>query len=313
MSRRRVPASKTDLLRFFHTLRQRPRLWLLGAVVACVSVVGAFQMPHWAMDLLPPELRQGIQQTRLMVDPLLPDAWRYRYEPVPAEALPTTASNWTLARRTLYERVYHDQMHTFYCGCQYDENLRVDLGSCGLDVLADRSRALRVEAEHVFPASHFGQFRRCWQEPDRYEACRTAGGRTLSGRECCQRVDPAFLAAHNDLHNLFPSVGYINGRRSNYNWGYLLWFGDTYGDCEMRINRWLRRAEPPVAARGSIARTMLYMRDTYGFRLSRWDERRYYTWNNQHPPDAWERERNQRIQAIQGVGNAYVEHWRQLP
>ncbi|MCG5500104.1 endonuclease [Ectothiorhodospira lacustris] len=310
MARRNTPQRKSAVSR---PVLRRSRLWLLGAVMACVSVLGVFQMPHWALNLLPPELRQGIQQTRNSVEPLLPEAWRYRYEPLPAEVLPVTAANWSLARRTLYERVYQDQAYTFYCGCRYDSDLRTDLNSCGLESLVTESRALRIEAEHVFPASWFGQFRRCWQEPERYEACRSASGRTLSGRECCQRVDPAFVAAHNDLHNLYPSVGYINGRRSNYGWGRVFWFGDRYGDCEIRISRWLRLAEPPDATKGSIARTMLYMRDTYGFRLSRWDERRYYAWNNQYPPDAWELERNRRIRAIQGLGNAYVESWGPLP
>jgi deoxyribonuclease-1 len=32
---------------------------------------------------------------------------------------------------------------------------------------------------------------------------------------------------------------------------------------------------------------MFYMRDTYGFRLSRQDEQLYAVWNNADPPDAW--------------------------
>ncbi|MBK1672072.1 hypothetical protein CKO35_01910 [Ectothiorhodospira shaposhnikovii] len=294
--------------------RPRPyRFWLMGVVMGCVAMLAAVQPPHWLLELLPGEVRQGLVQTRKMAEPLLPDFWRYRFEPTPAEVLPVTAANWSLARRALYERVYSDQASTFYCGCNYDRNLRVDLHSCGLQALVTEPRALRIEAEHVFPASRFGQFRRCWQEPESFEACRLASGRTLSGRECCQRADPAFLAAHNDLHNLYPSVGFINGRRSNYDWGHLFILGERYGACEMRISVWLRRAEPPDAAKGSIARTMLYMRDTYGFRLSWWDVRRYHAWNRQHPPDAWERERNRRIKAIQGLGNAYVELWPHLP
>ena len=54
------------------------------------------------------------------------------------------------------------------------------------------------------------------------------------------------------------------------------------------------------------------MRDTYGFRLSRQDEQLYRAWNNQYPPDVWEIERNQRIKAIQGLGNLYIEDYRGL-
>ncbi|MBK8327588.1 MAG: endonuclease [Moraxellaceae bacterium] len=41
----------------------------------------------------------------------------------------------------------------------------------------------------------------------------------MTGRQCCESQDPVFETAHNDLHNLFPAIGEVNGDRSNYNWG----------------------------------------------------------------------------------------------
>ena len=73
--------------------------------------------------------------------------------------LPNTAGSFTGAKRDLYEKVYHDHRMSFYCGCSYDERRRVDLASCGMTDLADEPRAQRIEAEHVFPASQFGNFR----------------------------------------------------------------------------------------------------------------------------------------------------------
>ena len=203
-------------------------------------------------------------------------------------------------------RAHHDRRQTFYCGCAYSADHQVDLPGCGLEALVGNSRAERVEAEHVFPASQFGNFRQCWREPAAFAECTTSNGNRLPGRDCCQQVDPTFVAAHNDLHNLYPSVGYINGQRSNYNWG-MVPGGVTYGRCEMVIDSSIRRAQPPEATRGTIARTMFYMRDTYGFRLSRQDVQLYTAWNHQYPPDAWEIERNRRIRVIQGLGNGYVE------
>jgi deoxyribonuclease I len=249
--------------------------------------------------LLPEDLRDWLPQT---------DA---PYTPVAPGELPRTAGSFELAKRTLYERIYYDQPKTFYCGCRYTPERQTDLASCGLDSLAGNSRAERIEAEHVFPASQFGHFRVCWREPERFAGCRKSDGSTRSGRECCERVDPTFLAAHNDLMNLYPAVGHVNGQRSNYNWGRVS-RGETYGRCEIVIDRETRRAQPPAAVRGDIARTMLYMRDTYGFRLSRQDEQLYGAWNNQDPPDAWEIERVRRIKAIQGRGNDYVENYRRL-
>lgn len=122
---------------------------------------------------------------------------------------------------------------------------------------------------------------------------------------------PTFPAVHNDRMNPYPAVGHVNGQRSNYNWGRVS-RGETWGRCEIVIDSSIRRVQPPTAVRGDIARTMLYMRDTYGFRLSRQDEQLYGAWNNEDPPDAWEIERVRRIKAIQGKGNAYVENYRRL-
>ena len=287
-------------------------LLLIGAISAA-SLLGIGHVPPWMLDLLPAEVRSGVREVQAVVEPMLPDAVRYRYEPVPAEVLPTTPGSWSATRRALYEQVYFDRRETFYCGCAFDGDNRVDLYSCGMSSLVTVNRALRVEAEHVFPASQFGNFRRCWRQPERFDACRDGSGNTVPGRECCMRVDETFVTAHNDLHNLYPAVGHVNARRSNHNWGSVYFFGERYGQCEMRVSPWLRRAEPPEETRGAIARTMLYMRDTYGFRLSPRDERLYQAWNNQYPPDDWERLRNRRIRAIQGVSNPYIESYRKLP
>ncbi|WP_295390507.1 endonuclease [uncultured Thiodictyon sp.] len=229
----------------------------------------------------------------------------------PDGGLPRTAATFAKAKKLVYERVYFDHPRTLYCGCAYDAARQVALDTCGLQELAGNKRAARIEAEHVFPAAQFGNFRTCWREPARFAQCRKADGNTLSGRACCLRVDPLFVAAHNDLQNLYPEDGYLNGRRSDYNWG-MVTGGTTYGTCDMRFDGSIRRVQPPVAVRGEIARTMFYMRDTYGFRLSRQDRQLYTAWNNQHPPDDWEIERNRRIKEIQGVGNAYVEAYRRL-
>ncbi|MDG4594725.1 MAG: endonuclease [Candidatus Contendobacter sp.] len=55
--------------------------------------------------------------------------------------------------------------------------------------------------------------------------------RTLSGRACCQAVDPLFEAAHNDLFNLVPAVGEVNGKRSDFNWGMIPGEKRKFGTC----------------------------------------------------------------------------------
>jgi deoxyribonuclease-1 len=148
------------------------------------------------------------------------------------------------AKTAHYDTVYSGHRVTFYCGCGYDRDGRADLRRCGLGTLDGSSRAQRVEAEHVFPASQFGNFRRCWREPAAFSQCRGDGGNTLSGRACCERVDPTFVTAHNDLHNLVPAVGAINAASSDFNWGALR-SGQRLGDCAIRFDPILRRVHPP--------------------------------------------------------------------
>lgn len=311
--------------------RLRPvKLFLVGFFLAFALISGVSVVPGFLLEDAPPELRHVVAIATQMRQHWLDSThtgsatladqlsdWLYTYwpgsgyTPMPLDGLPRTPASWHLARRTLFEQVHHDVPVTLYCRCCYSSDQQINLRSCGLSVLRGDARAARVEVEHVFPASQFGHFRACWRQPEQFRECRQNDGEVLSGRDCCQSVDPSFVTAHNDLHNLFPSVGFINGRRSNYNWGEFT-RGERYGQCDMLIDSDRRRAQPPEHARGAIARTMLYMRDTYGFRLSRQDERLYQTWNNIYPPDTWEIERNRRIRSIQGLGNLYIEHYQVL-
>lgn len=223
--------------------------------------------------------------------------------------LPRTANTFTGAKKALYDQVYRDHRVTFYCGCDYSADRKIDLASCGLTALADKPRAQRIEAEHIFPAAQFGNFRPCWRTPKDFPECVKSSGKTVSGRECCQKVDSVFEAAHNDLMNLVPSVGEVNGKRSDYNWGMIPGEKRDYGRCNIEVDSSTRRAEPPETVMGDIARIMFYMADTYGFNLSRQDQQLYTAWSRQDPPDAWEVERTRRVKAIQGKGNRFVEDY----
>lgn len=138
--------------------------------------------------------------------------------------------------------------------------------------------------KHGFRAAQFVHFRRCWRSPAAHPACREKDGDLVSGRACCLRIDETFLAAHNDLHNLLSVVGLINGARRDYRWG-MAPGGERYGNCGIRIDSGVRRVQPPDALRGDNARIMLYMRDTYGFRLPRQDERLFAAWDEIDPPE----------------------------
>lgn len=210
--------------------------------------------------------------------------------------------SFSTSKRLLYHDVYEGHKLTFYCGCPFNDHNEVDIAQCGVTPRKNLSRATRVEAEHVFPAHQFGNFRQCWREP----LCTNSKGEAFKGRECCMEIDEVFRKAHNDLHNLFPAVGEINGDRSNYNWGMISGEKREYGSCDIEVDSSIRRAEPPESVRGDIARVHFYMSATYGFRLSNQDLQLYGAWHRQDPPDEWEKTRNLRIASIQGNDNPFI-------
>lgn len=75
----------------------------------------------------------------------------------------------------------------------------------------------------------------------------------------------------------------------------------------MKIDFKNKQAEPPARARGAIARTYFYMRDRYQLRLSRAQTQLFEVWDRAYPVTEWECKRNQRIAAVQGNPNPYVQ------
>lgn len=220
--------------------------------------------------------------------------------------LPKSPASFESAKKILYNDIYKDHNITFYCGCDYDPKSKiVDWQSCGYVPRKNAERASRIEAEHVMPAHQFGNFRQCWREPEK-----VCPDKKMTGRQCCEAKDPVFETAHNDLHNLFPAVGEVNGDRSNYNWGMIESNKKEYGACQIEVDESIRRAEPPDAVKGNVARVMFYMEDTYGFKLSDQDRKLYTVWSKQDAPDAWEIERNQRIAEKQGKDNRFISEYK---
>ncbi len=194
--------------------------------------------------------------------------------------------------------VYKDQRQTFYCNCPFTEvtdnkgrkKLVPDLKKCGYQVRKQETRANRIEWEHVMPAWVFGHQRQCWQK---------------GGRKNCQK-DATFRAMEADLFNLVPSVGEVNGDRSNFSFGDLSYIPDMYGKCDFKVDFKTKRAEPPEEKRGKIARVYLYMADKYQLKLSSQDKKLYSAWNNMYPVSTWEAKRHKRISKLMGWENPYT-------
>lgn len=219
---------------------------------------------------------------------------------IDVNALPNTAESFSMAKRQLYGQVYFDRRESFYCGCSYNRDLSVNWDSCGYVPRQNASRAGRIEAEHVVPASWLGQNRACWQR----DACQDDSGKRYGGRKCCLDSDPIFQIAHNDLHNLVPAIGEINGDRSNYAFAEIPGEARDYGACDFEVEN--RQSEPKASRRGDVARILFYMEATYGLTLPARQKAFLEQWHQDDPVDNWEQTRNQRIKRLQGNSNPFV-------
>ena len=184
---------------------------------------------------------------------------------------------------------------TIYCGCDivfYKNGYKPDLASCGYKIRTNEQRAKRIEAEHMMPAYTFGKKRKCWQS---------------GGRQECSQNDPEFIAMEGDLHNLYPSVGEVNGDRSNYSFVEKLKGKSPYGKCSVIINTKKQVASIPKRAKGIVARAYLYMSYTYKIPLTMDQIDLFRYWNRKYRVTRNECIRNELIKEIQGNYNPFVK------
>jgi len=214
-------------------------------------------------------------------------------------AFATPPATFTEAKIVAKQKVYLDQanssMGELYCGCKWawvgKSGGRIDADSCGLQARKQETRAERTEWEHIVPAWTFGHQRQCWQS---------------GGRKHCVDDDPVFRAMEADLFNLYPSVGEVNGDRSNFNYGMASCVAPQYGQCKTKVDFDQRAAEPRDEVKGLVARTTFYMFDRYQLNMSRQQQQLLMAWDKQYPVTPWEQERNKRIAAIMGHANPFV-------
>lgn len=219
-------------------------------------------------------------------------------------AFSSPPSTFSEAKVIAKQKIYLDQANSsigeLYCGCKWTwvgkSGGRIDADSCGLKARKQENRAERTEWEHIVPAWTFGNQRQCWQN---------------GGRKHCVDDDPVFRSMEADLFNLYPSVGEVNGDRSNFNYGMASGVAPQYGQCKTRVDFAQRAAEPRDEVKGLVARTTFYMFDRYKLSMSRQQQQLLMAWDRQYPVSSWEKERDRRIAAIMGHANPFVNGERQ--
>jgi len=109
-----------------------------------------------------------------------------------------------------------------------------------------------------------------------------------------------------DMYNLYPAIGEVNRRGSNYSMAIIEGEKRKFVKCDVEIKS--RKVEPKESIRGKIARTYLYMDSVYPGRgiISKKNSTLFKSWNQGDPVDQWECERARRIEKIQGNRNEVV-------
>jgi len=204
------------------------------------------------------------------------------------------------SKRLLATQVYPSHQKAFYSNCDYkikEKKLIPIHKTCGFKYRKNKNRSERIEWEHVVPAWHFGHQLRCWQN---------------GGRMTCRNTNTKFKQMEADMHNLVPAIGEINGDRSNFRFGMIEGEKRAYGEVNMEILFSNKKAEPMESVFGDIARVYFYMRDRYGLRISKTQEKMLIAWNNIDPVSSWEKKKNQLIKELQGDENLYITNYKKI-
>lgn len=112
-----------------------------------------------------------------------------------------------------------------------------------------------------------------------------------------------------DLHHLFPTDYWANGKRSSHRFGEVftvMWISG--GSFEGYDALGSRVFEPRDSHKGNVARAIFYVATTYDLDVPEFEESVLRTWHTLDPVDEAERARNEAIEGFQGSRNYYVDH-----
>ncbi len=176
-----------------------------------------------------------------------------------------------------WDNVYPTGGATLYCAQEFDGGYHKE-----------------VNIEHVFPMSWVMKGLRC------------------GDRNQCRRSSERFRFIESDMHNMYPALSEVNKIRSAMAFGIIK--GENYlqlnsvSNCDFEVDFRKRRVEPAPASRGEIARTMLYMDDTYAeLELFKRQRDMLIKWHKADRPSKLEKKRNDIIEKLQGMRNRWVD------
>lgn len=130
--------------------------------------------------------------------------------------------------------------------------------------------------------------------------------RCLTETQCTVKT-PRYPFMLSDLHNLFPASAGIEDERRNAVFGEMQDNNRRQDDLGCGTKATYHVIEPRNEVKGDLARAMFYMHVEYMLPISK-ELPMLKKWNAMDPPDAEEKARNERIAALQGNRNAFIDN-----
>ena len=127
-------------------------------------------------------------------------------------------------------------------------------------------------------------------------------------REACRTESARFNRIESDLHNLYPALSTIDMARKDYDFGVIPGEFREFFECDFEHDVRDQRAEPRAAARGNVARSILYMHLEYDLPIENQTAQQLLLWNKEDPPSEDEIRRNDIIQKLQGTRNVFIDN-----
>jgi len=181
-----------------------------------------------------------------------------------------TFESYSDAKDVFWDELYPDGFEEFYCGKQVPGRRHHNI-------------------EHTFPAFWMTKARGC------------------GSRKNCRKNDATFNHMEADLHNLYPSRYDVNSARGSLPFGTISGERHAFSGCDFEVNT--RIVEPRDDVRGDIARAVQYMASAYDAEsgMPNGQLKLMQDWDQLDPPTVAEFARNDKIKALQGNGNPFVE------
>lgn len=130
--------------------------------------------------------------------------------------------------------------------------------------------------------------------------------RCVTDRQCTI-MNPRYPYILADLHNYYPALARVELARRNAQFADLAdAVPSTFDDLDCQMKASYQLVEPRDAAKGNIARAIFYMHVEYDLPIVGLAPM-FKTWHRLDPADAEERARNDRIEALQGSRNRFID------